>query len=544
MASPAKSDARDLNSALQSCFSPNITTPPFETRLIELVGALTGSREVSVWVDKGGEEKIVLIASGSKTLIDENIRAIAQTHLTETSHEAPLLSVIDQTIVANIALPDGGVGALCVEMPTGGQMARSLAYERTALLSNLSFAQNRHEDLVAQSAMIKSCHQIATGDLESLQEFADQICQITGAQYCAIGSYSGGKINRLVISGQENFTKRAQLPIKLKSAMLEAAHNRIVSPNLAYAARQSSDDGLVFVLEGALRNAQMLPLIAAVYLQSAKGKAASRWNTARLIKGGAMALALVGIGLLPIPDGVEISAEVTATNKRIITAPLNANLATVDVIDNARVVAGETVLARLDTRETELELIGARAERATAVLERETARVARNAALLRNAELEVERLDARIDLLELQRTRGELIAPIDGLVVLDGLSERIGSALRAGDPLLQVIEPNALSLELIILESQISKVSDEATGIFRPDFDPSLRLEAAITNISPALSLTEEIPAIQAKATFVTPPEGLRFGLKGVFTTDRAYRPVWDILYTNLRDWFLLRVWL
>jgi hypothetical protein len=116
--------------------------------------------------------------------------------------------------------------------------------------------------------------------------------------------------------------------------------------------------------------------------------------------------------------------------------------------------------------------------------------------------------------------------------------------VRAGDTLLQVINPEHLYLKLSIIETQISKIPDDANGVFRPDFDPSLRLDAAITSISPALSLREDVPMVQAQAMFDNTPDSLRFGLKGVFAVNRDYRPVWDILYSNLRDWVLLRVWL
>jgi len=218
-------------------------------------------------------------------------------------------------------------------------------------------------------------------------------------------------------------------------------------------------------------------------------------------------------------------------------------------------------LARLDVQDIELDLLGVTAERTSALLDQESARAAGNAAALRTAELEVARLDARIAYLQHQKAQGLLVAPIAGVVILGDLEGRVGASVRAGQDLLEIAGTTALYLELSIPETEIGKFAAGDTGVFRPDFDPSLRFDAVAEALSPALDLTGPVPLAQAKAQFAAPDaqeaqgaqgaesapvphEALRPGVRGVMLIGSQDTPIWQVLYTSLRDWVLLRFWL
>jgi multidrug resistance efflux pump len=303
-------------------------------------------------------------------------------------------------------------------------------------------------------------------------------------------------------------------------------------------------NGLALIVEKPTRNHGMLQLAGGVYRQAQHAKPASKWTLGRFVKLAAFGLISVGILLIPIPDGVELSAQVEAAQKRVITAPLSTTIAEVLVKDRAPVVGGKTPLLRLDANEIKIDLIGVQAERAAAILERETARASRNPALLRNAELEVQRLESRLALLELQRDSSTVITPISGIAILPELQQKLGSTVRQGEVLMEVIDPSALRLSLAILESRISKVEEGTAGIFRPDFDPTLRVAARLTTISPALDNTQDIPVIQARADFEDATDTLRPGLSGIFSVGAEYRPIGEVLYRAIRNWVLLRLWI
>lgn len=535
---------RDLNSAILACFSPDITTPAFEDRLTELTAALTNQLNVSVWTEGDAEEPPQSIAqsNGAKTgEVEENTAGqVLDKAKTQTG---PIVIVIDPYLCTSVALPGAKIGVVLVELPTSSAMARSLTYERLTLIAHLSFNQFHNSDLIAQSRMIQTLVKLARGDDTQLQLLVDTLAQLTGADYASAGLFQRGTLGSIAISGQTGPAKRAQLPAKLRTTMNDIIAKKVSGTDRFFAAADGAN-GLALIVEKPVRNHGILQLAGGVYRQAQHSKPKSKWTATRFAKIGAAGLIAIGILLIPIPDGVELSARVEASERRVITAPLSASIAQVFVRDRQQVSANVTPLLRLDASEIEIDLIGAQAERTTAVLERENARLSRNAALLRNAELEVTRLEARIGLLDLQRDSSTLIAPISGIAILPELEQRVGSTVRQGDVLMEVADPTSLRLELAILESRISKVEDGATGIFRPDFDPTLRLRATITTISPSVDNSKDVPVIQARAEFDEVPTKLRPGLSGVFSVNQEYRPMGQVIYRTLRNWVLLRVWI
>ncbi len=538
-------ESRDLNSALAACFTPENDPTHFPIRLIEFAAALISHRNISIWGKSSDGDDVFLIAQDPNAKLGEVESAAASQAFQTDGIEQAATGVAGAYLTATIAMPDGLTGMMLVGLPAGGAVSRSLAYERLTMLSNLSYTQFRHGDITGQSEMIAALTAIAAGDHSRLQQLADLIAQLTASDYSAAGFFDGRKIFDVKISGQTGITKRASLPAKVKTALVEVATKKLQADDRIFAARPGRSDGLVLSIQNPQRNTNLLRLAGAIFAQAQQGKPQSGWTTARLIKTAAICLIIGAIGLIPVADGAHIPATVEASDKRVITSPLSATIAQVLVRDKEQVEANETLLIKLATPEIDLEIIEATAERANAILERETARASRNAAVLRNAELEVERLDARLDLLELQRDSSRITAPISGVVVLQDVDQRIGATVRKGEALVEVSNPSALRLSLAIVDTEISNVSEGDIGVFRPDFDPSIHLEAKVSRISPAVDNTEEIPVILGKAEFTLPPGGnLRPGISGVFAVGQEYRPIGQILYRNIRDWILLRVWI
>jgi multidrug resistance efflux pump len=214
----------------------------------------------------------------------------------------------------------------------------------------------------------------------------------------------------------------------------------------------------------------------------------------------------------------------------------------VTVQDNQVVESGTRALVVMDTQEFDIELISARSEYSAAVLERESARATRDAAKLTNAELEAERLRAKIDLLEFKKASADLGAPIAGIVSAPGLAEREGSTINQGDTLFEVSDPASFMLDLAIPQEVVGRIKEPATGRFRPDYDPTVRVGSAITLVSPALSTQHEVPVFLGEATLDS-ASALRPGMRGVLAVEQPFQPVWFIVWRAVRNWVLLRLW-
>lgn len=534
---------RDLNDAMASCFSPYISAPPFPQRLAELTAALTNSRSVCVCAPPQGEDPPALYATVGTPPNPDKLRIALSAGAAEpTKPSGPGARFCDGFLLADIALPNGQIAALALTLPAGGPGLQSVSFERVTTLSHLSFAQFRNPDMVEQAELASDMRQIAAGETAQLQTMVDRLARISGADYAAAGIWNGDTLKDLTISGQDKFTTRALLPDKLKTQLRETAHQNLSGRARSFAAIPGRRGGLALLLEKPARAPAMLPLAAALFSRADHGQKPQR-SWARLTRYAAFALILVGIGLIPIPDGVRVNATTEAVSKRIVTAPFTTVIQSINVEEGQPVLIGQTI-ATLDTREIEIELIGLRSERAAAVIEQENARLNANAAALRNAELAVAQFDSQIDLLEIRKASSAITAQINGIAVLDNLKQRIGTTVRQGDPLLEISNPDTVTLSLTILEGDIGKVSAGDAGQFRPDFDPTATYAATVASVSPAIDIAADVPSATGRAAFDVHATGLRPGLTGLFLVGDSRKPIWQVLYNNLRDWVLLRVWL
>ncbi len=538
-----QSGKQDLNSAVAACFARAGGGPGFPQRFAELVAALLPSRSVSLWHRPSDPASELSLMNHVGVAPDSSLQGTADEFSKDVLENRQTVQLRGASLCALLPVSATGDAVLVAVPAAGGATAVSLAYERLSLLVQLCHAHWRNPDLSTQSKLIASVQEVFPGQDKALRRFADSVAEATDANFAAVGFWQSGKITDVTISGQSDFVKRANLPTALRTELEDIARQSIKTERRMLAENPGTGPDLVILLDEPKRAGHVLSLTAGLYAQFAPdGSRRSIWPR-RLARVAMFALLGLGVGLVPIPDGTQVNATVKAVNQRIVTAPLTTELQDLAVQDGQSVRAGE-VLLQLDAREAELELIRLQSERAAAVIEQETARQDRNAASLRNAELTVQRLDARIALEEDRKARAVLTSPIHGIVVLGDLNERIGSTVRQGDPLLEVSDPAMLELSLSILATDIGKVSAGDTAEFRPDYDPAQTHAVEIQNVSPAIDLNAEVPVAPAEARFDTVPEGLRPGLTGIVHVGDERTPIWRVVYRTIRDWILLRVWL
>ncbi|MEM7472281.1 MAG: efflux RND transporter periplasmic adaptor subunit [Pseudomonadota bacterium] len=527
---PTKEERPTLAKALRATFDPLQSGDGFAQDLARLTSALTTAKETLVVADGDGT---TLAANPPNSGLSAQLRdQILAADLTEPQQ-------IQDAVCAAIALPDGRNARLVVRLTATGATTRALAFERLVSLSQLSFAMYRHPDIGLLDSLLT---EFGKGDATPAK-LSSMIRSYVDADLVALAYFQGGRASQVALSDQPNSTNRATLPEEVERS-LTATINGVVADKDIYTARLA-DKAAAIKVETPRRNASVLPLLAQAALA---GDGGDTGRTARRRKGwvklGVAALVILGICLIPLPDARRVPAEVIAVNARTVTAPLSGIILSVSVSDGDRVVERETELARLATNDITQELATAQAEYSRALLEREGARGARDAAALRNAELEAESLRARIDLLENRRNRAQIIAPIDGVVVGDSLSTLLSATVRQGDTLLEIVDPSALALKLEVPDDLLLRIKDGENGVFRPDFAPSQSFAGAVESISPAQSTRTDIAVFEGRASLPDDISQLQPGLRGLFVFDREYRLLSQIVYDAIRDWVLLRVWL
>jgi hypothetical protein len=438
----------------------------FAQKIAELAQALTNARWATVYVL--AEDGVVTpLAGGVADNPDEALEQ-AQTLPTE-DHKSAEIRTIPAHVIARIALPDQRRAALAIGLAQAGGMQNALAYERLAFLASLSFARFLPEDRTRQDDLVTRMQHFARDGSGDLNAIVDLLALQTGAGFAAAAVVRDGALSEMVISGQDGRSKRASLPESLRAEMKTTVSGRQLTGSLAFAARANATDGLVLHLEKPVQNHAALPMLASLFALE-QSPPRRRWPTpARLVKLGAVALVLFGIAMIPLPDGVELSAVVEA---------------------------------------------------------------------------ETQRVTARIALLQSRQAQALVLAPISGVIVAPDLAEREGTLIRQGEDLLVVSDPQALRLQLSVPQSQIGRLEKEATGVFRPDFDPTIRIDSMVSLISSAELGEGPKKFFLGRATFDGPVDRLRPGLNGVLSVQRDFRPLGLIVYRALRDYVLLKIWL
>ena len=152
------------------------------------------------------------------------------------------------------------------------------------------------------------------------------------------------------------------------------------------------------------------------------------WRTA----GAGAAIGLLAV--LPRVDAVEAPATFQPEWQQVISAPFDGVVERSTVQPGDRVEAGTTALARLETREIELEIAAANARAANELRDATVARAAGRPAQEQLALLAAKRADAKLALLRHRLAAAELRTPVSGVIISGDLRRSLGQPVLRGQP--------------------------------------------------------------------------------------------------------------
>jgi biotin carboxyl carrier protein len=233
-----------------------------------------------------------------------------------------------------------------------------------------------------------------------------------------------------------------------------------------------------------------------------------------------------------------------ASQRRVVPAPFDGYLARVHVEPGSKVVANETALTELDTSDL-------RAQRASAVSQRE--RFTTEASIARSqgktAEAQIADAQARgaaadIELLDLQIAKATIRAPISGEVVAGDLKHQIGAPVKTGDALFEIAPVESLYADVSIPEDQIPEVRVGQRGELSSPSYPARRIGFTVTRIDPVAEVVEEQNVFKVRVKLDDRPEWFKPRMTGsarIFIDKRSYG--W-LLTHKLVDWIRMKLWL
>ncbi|KKL71003.1 hypothetical protein LCGC14_2099250, partial [marine sediment metagenome] len=245
----------------------------------------------------------------------------------------------------------------------------------------------------------------------------------------------------------------------------------------------------------------------------------------------------------------DASFTLQAVQRQVIPAPFDGYLKTVHVRPGDSVVAGETVLATLDTAELREQLGSAKAERHRSLIQAAAAMAENKTVEEQIARTDADKADASIRLLERRINQARIVSEIAGIVIVGDLERQIGAPVKIGDILFEVAPLKELRAELSVTEDQIAdvlKVADasDPEGELATAGYPDIRVGFVVERINPVAEVVDQKNVFKIRVRLAKVPSWMRPGMEGVAKINLGKRSYGYLLTRKLINWIRMKLWI
>lgn len=246
---------------------------------------------------------------------------------------------------------------------------------------------------------------------------------------------------------------------------------------------------------------------------------------------------------IPLPYQVKATVEVVPEWRRFVVAPFDGQ------IESAFVRVGdyvqeEMVIARMDGRQLEWQLLSIRADKEKALRKREVELASRNAAEAMLAEQEIKRIEADESSLEERLERLNIKADIAG-VILSGTSQRAeASSVGIGQPVFEIGATNPIRMEIAIPAEDIPTLNGNANvRIWLQGLEGQM-IRVELERIRPVSEERLAKNVFIAEVTLDNSDALLRPGMIGVAKIECASSPIgWNLFHKPFNYLRTLMTW-
>lgn len=301
-----------------------------------------------------------------------------------------------------------------------------------------------------------------------------------------------------------------------------------------------------------LRESDDRPLYRRAWASTVRG---GEWlvgttHTAWKLGGLAVLLLTLFVTFFRMEYRVEAPAEIQPRTRAVVAAPFDGVILSLPegMAPGRRVARGE-VLVQLDTREIQLAILEARSRQIQAMKEADAALKAGNRqSEVQQAQARAAQAEASLRRAEMQLEQARIVAPMDGTIIAGDLDDKVGAAVRLGDPLLQIAPLDDMLVIARLSDRDIELVRDElaekgpSRGAVATRAAPATRHALTVERIVPLAQARDGKNAFEIRARLDQPVPGLKPGMEAVARFDTGRRSLLDIGTRRLRD--QLRLWL
>lgn len=260
----------------------------------------------------------------------------------------------------------------------------------------------------------------------------------------------------------------------------------------------------------------------------------------------AAVLCVVGLVALWVPAvtyRLSADANVQAMEKHLVVSPQDAYLGEVAVRPGHLVTKGE-LLARLNDEDLRLERrkLASQAQQYRQAYDSALANADRVEAAIANAQL--EQASIQIQLLDQQLARTQLLAPVEGIIVSDDISQNRGAPIKQGEVLFEIAASSTYLVHLFVDERDIAQVEPGQKGELKLSSLPGETFAMRVTLITPISEVREGRNYFRVELAL---EEGaaatLRPGMTGTGKVTIGKRALGWIWFHDIWHWLRLSWW-
>lgn len=265
----------------------------------------------------------------------------------------------------------------------------------------------------------------------------------------------------------------------------------------------------------------------------------------------AVVLALAGV-FVPWPYSLRVPFTIKSATRHQITAPFDGRLASTSVARYDTVAAGAPLLA-LDVSDLQVERAEQVARLAERSLQADHARQAGKNEDCELAEAQARQSAAAVASLDHRIAQAKMCAPIAGAVMGQEPGERLGTAVKRGDTLLEIVSLDSLYVEMAVPGDRVDEVrrawdkNSQIGGEIACEARPDDRLPVTARHLAPVVDMEDNHPVVRLRAPLdaaALQAGWVRPGVEGVARLDLGYRPVGYVVLRTTLDWIRTKLWI
>lgn len=261
---------------------------------------------------------------------------------------------------------------------------------------------------------------------------------------------------------------------------------------------------------------------------------------------------IVGLGTIliislfvPVTYQLSADANLQTTEKHLVVSPQDAYLGKISVRPGDAVKKG-ALLAQLNDEDLRLERrkIASQAQQYRQTYDSALANANRIEAAIANAQL--DQANIQVQLLDQQLARTQLLAPIDGIVVSDDISQTQGAPVKQGDVLFEIAAGQNYLVQLFVDERDIGQVQQGQQGQLKLTSLPTEVFATQVKLVTPISEVREGRNYFRVEMEIAGELDKialLRPGMTGTGKVQIGKRALGWVWFHEIWHWLRLSLW-